>query len=125
MSSSEFTIRELAEEFDITTRTLRFYEEKGLLNPSRSGQVRHYSAADRTRLRLILRGKRLGLTLDESRDIIDMYQPSGSNQAQLESLIAKIEEKQIQLENQKRDIDATLEDLKNAKAQCLSALETK
>jgi DNA-binding transcriptional MerR regulator len=61
-----YTIRELADEFDITTRTLRFYEEKGLLKPSRNNTTRAYSSSDRTRLRLILRGKRLGLTLEES-----------------------------------------------------------
>ena len=88
-----FSISDLASEFGITTRTIRFYEEKGLLRPRREGTRRIYSPADRTRLRLILRGKRLGLSLDESAEIIHMYGTPGKNRRQLELLISRIEDR--------------------------------
>ena len=84
---AEFSITDLRKEFGVTTRTMRHYEEIGLINPSRRGQTRVYSSADRTRLRLILRGKRLGLSLEDSRQIIDMYEPGKTNIDQLNSLI--------------------------------------
>ena len=117
-----YTIRDLAEEFDITTRTLRFYEEKGMLSPDRQGQLRIYNAGDRTRLKLILRGKRLGLDLQESSEIIAMYSPGTNNQQQLEALLAKIEEKKIQLVRQQEDLDAMFEDLKLWEKNCAQAL---
>ncbi len=117
-----YTIRDLAEEFDITTRTLRFYEEKGMLSPDRQGQLRIYDAGDRTRLKLILRGKRLGLDLQESREIIAMYSPGTNNQQQLKALLAKIEEKKIQLVRQQEDLDAMFEDLKLWEKNCTQAL---
>jgi len=121
--AKSYSISDLAKEFDVTTRTLRFYEEKGLLNPKRNEQVRHYSSSDRTRLRLILRGKRLGLTLEESRSIILMYDTSKSNSQQLEALIIKIREKRQQLEAQKDDLDHMLEDLEASEQRCLKALK--
>ena len=117
-----YTIRDLAEEFDITTRTLRFYEEKGMLSPHRQGQLRIYNAGDRTRLKLILRGKRLGLDLQESSEIIAMYNPSTNNQQQLKALLAKIEEKKTQLARQQEDLDAMFEDLKLWEKNCNEAL---
>ena len=120
--SQHFTIRDLAEEFDITTRTLRFYEEKGLLTPMRSGQTRSYSNADRTRLRLILRGKRLGLTLDESSEIILMYDPFSGNKKQIEKLIGKIREKKQSLVQQQKDLELMILDLEGAEQRCLEAL---
>jgi len=118
----DYSIRELAEEFDVTTRTLRFYEEKGLLNPSRSGQTRVYTMADRTRLKLILRGKRLGLSLDESAEIILMYDPVGTNSKQILTLIDKIHDKRLQLEQQKKDLELTLLDLEAAEQRCTESL---
>jgi len=118
-----YSIRELAEEFDVTIRTLRFYEEKGLLTPSRSGTTRIYSAADRIRLKLILRGKRLGLSLDESAEIILMYDPIGTNSKQLLSLIDKIQNKRLQLEQQKKDLEITLLDLEAAEQRCTQSLK--
>ena len=109
--SDTFSIRELAREFEITSRTLRFYEEKGLLQPRREGQNRIYSRADRTRLRLILRGKRLGLSLEESADLIGMYDPSSDNQQQLLAVIDKIRESRHRLEQQKQDLEQMLNDL--------------
>jgi DNA-binding transcriptional MerR regulator len=107
----QYSIRDLAREFDITSRTLRFYEEKGLLSPAREGQNRIYSRADRTRLRLILRGKRLGLTLEESADLIGMYDPGSDNQQQLLAVIDKIRESRRRLEQQKQDLEQMLSDL--------------
>ncbi len=118
----DYTIRELAEEFDVTTRTLRFYEEKGLLSPTRSGQTRVYDAADRTRLKLILRGKRLGLSLEESAQIILMYDPIGTNSKQILTLIDKIQDKRLQLEQQKKDLELTLLDLEAAEQRCVESL---
>ena len=117
-----YTISDLAEEFDVTTRTIRFYEEKGLLKPKRAGQRRIYGPADRTRLRLILRGKRLGLSLDESAEIIGMYGTPGNNRRQLESLIAKIQDKRADLQRQQRDLRAMLRELADAEAKCREAL---
>lgn len=120
---SDVPISKLAAEFDITTRAIRFYEEKGLLSPRREGQTRHYSAADRVKLKLILRGKRLGLSLEESREIIDLYDPKSGNVEQLEMLISKIREKCAQLEQQMQDIETMLADLKGSEEKCLEALK--
>ena len=117
-----YTIRDLASEFGVTTRTIRFYEEKGLLNPVREGQRRRYSAADRTKLRLILRGKRLGFSLDESAEIILMYNPSGRNRKQVETLAGKIREKRDQLLARRLELDAMLEEMDQAEKSCNAAL---
>jgi DNA-binding transcriptional MerR regulator len=118
----KYSIRELATEFDVTTRTIRFYEEKGLLNPQREGTRRIYSAADRTKLRLILRGKRLGLSLDESAEIILMYGTPGNNRMQLEKLVSKIQEKRAELKRQQQDLRAMLKELTTAENKCRQAL---
>jgi DNA-binding transcriptional MerR regulator len=109
--SSQYSIRELSQEFDVTTRTLRFYEEKGLLSPARSGQNRAYSAADRARLILILRGKTLGLSLTQSADLIAMYDPASNNKKQLETLIEKIQSRRHQLQTQKQELERMIIDL--------------
>ena len=109
--SHRFTIRDLAGEFDITPRTLRFYEEKGLLTPEREGQNRIYDSADRTRLRLILRGRKLGFTLQESADLIGMYDPASDNLKQLEALAAKIRERRDQLEQQRHELERMIGDV--------------
>lgn len=119
---SEYSIGDLASEFDVTTRTIRFYEEKGLLNPERNGKHRVYSPSDRTKLRLILRGKRLGLSLDESAEIILMYGSPGNNRMQLEKLIATIREKRIELKRQQKDLAAMLKELGAAEEKCQAAL---
>ncbi len=118
-----FSISDLAKEFDVTTRAIRFYEDKGLLTPERRGQTRIYSPADRTKLKLILRGKRLGLTLDESRDIIEMYTPDGNNAKQLVKLIHKIRDRRDYLEQQMRDLEVMLVDLQESEQRCLDALQ--
>ena len=88
----EFSITELAQEMDITTRTIRFYEDRGLLRPARRGQQRIYSRADRTRLKLVLRGKRLGWPLDDIRQMIELYDVPGGERKQLEVMMTKIEQ---------------------------------
>jgi DNA-binding transcriptional MerR regulator len=117
-----YSISDLAGEFDVTTRTIRFYEEKGLLSPRREGTRRIYSPADRTRLRLILRGKRLGLSLEESAEIIRMYGTPGHNRRQLEKLIEKIREKRRELQRQQQDLEVLLEELADAESKCNEAL---
>jgi len=117
-----YTIRELTDEFDVTISTLRFYEEKGLINPTRNKQTRIYSSSDRTRLRLILRGKRLGLSLEESSAIILMYDQSNSNEVQLNALISIIREKRQQLTAQQKDFELMLLNLSDAEERCLDAL---
>jgi DNA-binding transcriptional MerR regulator len=120
--STTYSISDLAGEFDVTTRTIRFYEEKSLLDPRREGTRRIYSPADRTKLRLILRGKRLGFSLDESAEIILMYGTPGNNRKQLEKLVAKIQEKHAELKRQQNDLRAMLKELTGAEYKCRAAL---
>ena len=120
--STTYSISDLASEFDVTTRTIRFYEEKGFLKPAREGTRRIYSPSDRIKLRLILRGKRLGLSLDESAEIVLMYGSPRNNRRQLEKLLARIREKQVELKSQQQDLEFMLLDLRNAEDKCLSAL---
>ena len=110
-SRGSYSITDLSREFAVTPRTLRFYEEKGLLNPKRSGKNRIYSAGDRTRLRLILRGRQLGLSLEESAEVIGLYAPGTPNHEQLRLLLQKIEGKREQLYAQREALDAMLGDL--------------
>jgi len=117
-----YTISELASEFDITTRTIRFYEEKGLLNPKREGNARIYNSAERTKLRLILRGKRLGFTLEESNAIIEIYNQDKGSTKQLEVLLKRISEKRLVLQAQLNDIEALMLDLDGAEARCIESL---
>lgn len=116
------TISDLAREFDVTTRTIRFYEESGLLIPVRDGQTRLYSDADRVKLKLILRGKRLGFSLSESRELIDMYDPNSDNRHQINALLGKIQKRRDQLEAQLRDIRIMQDELDEAEAKCREAI---
>jgi len=118
-----YTIRDLASEFDVTTRTIRYYEEKGLLSPDREGSQRIYSPADRTKLKLILRGKRLGLSLDESAEIVLMYGSPEKNRLQLEKLIERIRVKRNELIRQKHDLESLLDDLQAVEKKCRLALD--
>ena len=122
MSDKTYTISELAKEFNVTTRTIRFYEEQGLVTPQREGQKRLYSSANRVRLQLILRGKRCGLTLKECVEVIDMYQP-GRNNDQLRSLINTVQKRRKQLQRQKQDIDAMLAGLDEVQRLCENAID--
>ena len=118
-----YTISELAKEFGVTTRTMRFYEEKGLISPRRQGQKRLYSSADRVRIKLILRGKRIGMSLAECVEVIDMYDPEHNNADQLHSLISKVQNRSELLQQQKQDIDEMLAGLQEVQALCERALE--
>ncbi len=108
---AEFSIGELATEFDVTPRAIRFYEDHGLLAPKRAGQRRIYSPRDRTRLKLTLRGKRLGLTLSEVRELIDMYEPGRDERPQLKRFLAVLETHKSTLLQQRADIEAQLTEL--------------
>jgi|GEM_PF-799236 len=108
-----FSITQLAEEFDVTTRAIRFYEDKDLLHPTRDGQTRVYSTRDRARLQLIQRGKRVGFTLSEIREIIDMYDLRDGLTKQLEHARGKYEAQIAKLEAQRDDIDESIQLLKN------------
>jgi DNA-binding transcriptional MerR regulator len=106
-----YSIGELASEFDVTPRAIRFYEAEGLLAPRREGQRRIYTPRDRTRLKLTLRGKRLGLTLSEIRDLIDMYEPGRDERPQLERFLAVLQAHRSALERQREDIEAQLAEI--------------
>jgi DNA-binding transcriptional MerR regulator len=108
---AEYSIGELANEFDVTPRAIRFYEAHGLLSPRRAGQRRIYSPRDRTRLKLTLRGKRLGLTLAEVRELIDMYEPGRDERPQLARFLAVLEAHKTSLLQQRMDIEAQLSEL--------------
>ena len=108
---AEFSISELAREFDVTPRAIRFYEDQGLLAPRRDGQRRIYTPRDRTRLKLTLRGKRLGLTLAEIRELIDMYEPGRDERPQLERFRQVLETHRKSLVQQRADIEAQLAEI--------------
>jgi DNA-binding transcriptional MerR regulator len=110
--ATTFTIGELAREFDLTTRAIRFYEDCGLLAPRRHGRTRVYTARDRTRLKLTLRGKRLGLTLAEVKDLVDMYESPRDTAAQLEKFLQVLALHRAQLEERLADINATLDEVR-------------
>ncbi|AVG16763.1 MULTISPECIES: MerR family transcriptional regulator [Chromobacteriaceae] len=113
-----FTISDLAREFDVTLRTIRFYEEQGLIEPQRDGRQRLFTRRDRARLRLILRGKRIGLSLAEIREIIDMYQLAHDEASQSQKLLDLLLARRRQLEEQRRDIDAVLDEIGALEAHC-------
>ena len=110
--SSTFTIGELAREFDLTTRAIRFYEDCGLITPQRSGRNRVYTLRDRTRLKLTLRGKRLGLTLAEVKELVDMYESPRDTQPQLKKFLVVLATHREQLEQQMADLHATLDEVR-------------
>ena len=118
----QYSIADLASEFGITTRAIRFYDERGLIQSTRRGGVLFYNPAERVKLKLILRGKRLGFSLDESRDIINLYDHSNENSRQLQFLLGKIREKRQQLERKRSEINSMLKDLNTAEQNCLSEL---
>ena len=113
--ASQFSISDLAKEFDLTTRAIRFYEDMGLLEPERSGpggRNRVYASRDRTRLKLTLRAKRLGLSLVEAKELIDMYDSPRDTGPQLKKFMVVLAEHRQQLESQLADLHATLEEVK-------------
>jgi DNA-binding transcriptional MerR regulator len=119
-----WSIAELATEYDVTLRTIRFYEDRGLLTPERRGTVRVYHSRDKVRLGLILRGKRLGFSLDEIARIVDMYDAEPGEEGQLVYLLDQITHRRAELEQRRRDIDETLRELSEVEARCHSDLES-
>ncbi|MCX2533172.1 MerR family DNA-binding transcriptional regulator [Plesiomonas shigelloides] len=121
--SIHYSISELANEFEITTRSIRFYEDEGLLSPRRKGNTRIYGKQDRIRLQLILRGKRLGFTLAEIKILFDWYDSERDNRAQIRSMQNLIEDKRIQLQQQIEDAHLVLNELNAADKLCDMALK--
>jgi DNA-binding transcriptional MerR regulator len=120
-----YTITELASEFGVTTRTIRHYEDEGLLNPRREGTNRLFSNRDRVRLKLALRGKRLGFSLAEIRELFDLYDQAHDEQQQLQEFIAKLERRRAMLEQQREDIEVMLNEITFFENQCRKLLADK
>lgn len=121
-SSTQWTISQLAQEFGITPRTIRFYEDEALIAPERQGRQRVYSARDRARLKLALRGRRLGLSLAEIRDLIDMYESPQDTHRQLEHYLSVLAEHRTMLERKREDIEETLAEIAEQERQCHALL---
>ncbi len=115
IKSKRYTISQLSKEFSVTARTLRFYEDKGLLNPAREGQNRIFSHRDRARLKLILQGKRVGFSLSEIKEMLDLYDLRDGQVTQLRVALGKFEERIQHLEQQKVDIEQAIADLQRTK----------
>ncbi len=118
-----YSISDLSKEFDITTRSIRFYEDQGLLKPKRRGQTRIYGLKDRVRLKLILRGKRLGFSLAETRRLFELYDADKNSSSQLQTMLDLVEDKKSSLQQQMDDIKVVLMELNSAELQCRAALE--
>jgi DNA-binding transcriptional MerR regulator len=123
-TQSTYSISDLSKEFDITTRSIRFYEDQGLIKPKRRGQTRIYTLKDRVRLKLILRGKRLGFSLAETRRLFELYDADKSSTSQLNTMLDLVNDKKAALQQQMDDIKVVLMELNSAEQQCKSALET-
>lgn len=123
MKKSTYTITELAREFDVTTRAIRFYEDQGLLAPHREGQRRIYSHRDRVRLKLTLRGKRLGFTLSNIRELFDIYDSAKGEEAQIEQYLGLLAQRRAQLVQQREDIEAVLGEIDAFEVQCRRLLQ--
>ncbi len=118
-----YTISELARDFSVTNRTIRYYEDQGLLSPERDGLNRVFSNRDRVRLKLALRAKRLGFTLNEIRELFELYDVSREEQHQLEVFLAKLERRRAMLEQQREDIEVMLDEIEFFAEQCQRLLK--
>ena len=116
--SKTYTISDLAQEFGVTTRTLRHYEDQGLVTPARDGINRIYSHRDRVRLKLALRGKRLGFSLGEIRELFELHDLAGSEHRQLEEFSVRLERRRAQLEQQREDVEVMLNEIRFFATQC-------
>ncbi len=117
-----YTITELTREFDISTRTLRFYEDEGLIAPVRRGRTRLFRPSDRILIRQIMRGKRLGFSIAEIREIIQMYKAPPGEAGQLHTIVEKVEEKRAELRQKRKDIEETLAELDAVEEACVNRL---
>ncbi|HXF67402.1 MAG TPA: MerR family DNA-binding transcriptional regulator [Burkholderiales bacterium] len=123
MANNTYTISELAAEFGVTTRTIRYYEDQGLLNPRREGLNRIFSHRDRVRLKLALRGKRLGFSLAEIRELFELYDVARDEKKQLEVFLDKLERRRALLEQQREDIEVMLNEINFFAEQCRRLLK--
>jgi len=123
LPQTTYSISDLSKEFDITTRSIRFYEDQGLLKPKRRGQTRIYNLTERVRLKLILRGKRLGFSLAETRRLFELYDADKNSRTQLHTMLELVEDKKVALQQQMDDIKVVLMELNSAEQQCRDALE--
>jgi len=119
-----YTISQLAAEFEVTTRTIRFYEDQGLISPKRDGNTRVFSGRDRVRLKLALRGKRLGFSLAEIRELFELYDISRDERKQLEEFLTKLERRRIRLEQQREDIAVMLNEIDFFATECRRLLKS-
>jgi DNA-binding transcriptional MerR regulator len=120
--SATYSISDLAKEFALTTRAIRFYEDEGLLAPRRSGRNRVYGERDRVRIKLLLRGKRLGLSLSEIRELLDLYDAAGSERPQLVKFLEVLTARRAMLEQQREDISFVLDEIDSLERQCRKRL---
>ncbi|HRJ59871.1 MAG TPA: MerR family DNA-binding transcriptional regulator [Azospirillaceae bacterium] len=120
-----YTVNQLAEELGITPRTLRFYEQEGLLSPGRVGNNRVYSKRDRARMKLILRGKRLGFSLSEIGEYLNLYDADPQKDSQIRHLLEQVRKRLAQLEQQRADIEATVDELRDIEEQSLTELKNR
>jgi len=116
--SKTYTISDLAREFEVTTRTLRHYEDQGLVTPARDGVNRIFSPRDRVRLKLALRGKRLGFSLSEIRELFELYDLANDDRSQLEAFAVRLERRRTQLEQQREDVEVMLNEINFFAKQC-------
>lgn len=123
MADGTYSITDLAREFGLTTRAIRFYEDHGLLAPRRAGRMRVYGQRDRVRLKLTVRGKRLGLSLTEIRELIDMYDTTGDDHGQLERFLEVLHKRRTILEQQREDIEEVLAEIAAFEKQCRDLLK--
>jgi DNA-binding transcriptional MerR regulator len=121
--SDTYSISDLAKEFEVTTRTIRFYEDQGLLSPARAGATRVFNNRDRVRLKLALRGKRLGFSLAEIRELFELYDVSRDEKQQLEAFLARLERRRTLLEQQREDIEVMLNEIDFFANQCRRLLK--
>lgn len=122
ISRSKYSISDLSKEFDITTRSIRFYEDQGLITPTRKGQTRIYNQRDKVRLKLILRGKRLGFSLAETGRLFELYDVDKTSATQLSSMMTLITQKKDDLKQQLEDINAVLIELNDLEDNCKDIL---
>jgi DNA-binding transcriptional MerR regulator len=124
MTTDTMTIRQMCDAYEVTPRTLRFYEAKELLHPIRIGTRRLFTRSDRARLTLILRGKRFGFSLEDIRQLLDMYEPQGSNAAQIARTVEIARDRLAQMQAQRAELDVAIDDLANAIDQTTALLPT-